>query len=291
MKLIVNRFQGNKNQDDSLWYGGKVANIITDKETFSIVANGEVRCELIAKHDIEIDDYEYKKGEVILKVVDKNNHGIFKYEMGKFIKNDSELYELINGNNPDYELELENNNWLEVFYKHDENGESDVLDCSTIDEAIKEIIEEIKDTIKFENDDIIYCRSAIHDDVAVKNQEEKCKINIINNCKNQLYDLFVDNGFSGLNPYDNPAFSTLLDKANSNSKIYVSNITRISRDGIKMQEISTDLLKKESNIYMALEKENLSDYLKQVGYIILSRNMLDSEEELDHEEMEEIEYE
>lgn len=291
MKLIINKYQGTKTQNDSLWYGGKVAEIITDKETYSIIANGQVRCELIAKHDIEIDDYKYKKGEVILNIVDKNNSGEFKYKMEQFIANDDELLELINGDNPDYEIEFGNNNWLEVFYEHDENGESDVLDCSTIDDAIKEIIDEIKDTIKIENDNIIYCRSANHDEFAVKKQEEVCKCTIIDNSENHLYDLFVDNGFSGLNPYDNPAFSTLLKNINSHSKIYTYNITRISRDIMKIQKIGDDLLKKESDIYMTLEKENLTDYTKKVENIVLSTNMLASEVELNHEEMEEIEYE
>lgn len=42
---------------------------------------------------------------------------------------------------------------------------------------------------------------------------------------------------------------------------------------------------------MTLEKENLTDYTKKVENIVLSTNMLASEVELNHEEMEEIEYE
>ena len=60
---------------------------------------------------------------------------------------------------------------------------------------------------------------------------------------------------------------------------------------MKIQKIGDNLLKKESDIYMTLEKENLTDYTKKVENIVLSTNMLASEGELNHEEMEEIEYE
>lgn len=291
MKLIVNRFQGTKTQNDSLWYGGKVAEIITDNEIYTIIANGEVRCELIAKHDIEINDCKFKKGEVVLSIIDKNNSGKFKYEIENFITNDEDLAELINNDNPDFELELGNNNWLEVFYEKDETNESDVLDCSNIDEAINEILEEIKDTIKIENENIIYCRSAIQNEFAVRKQEEICKCYIIDNSEDHSYNLFVDNGFSGLNCYTNPAFSSLLKKINSSSKIYVSDAPRLSRDVIKLLEVNKELYAKKCDIYFVLEKEKLSDYTERFKNILLSSNMLARENELNSEEMEEIEYE
>lgn len=202
MKLIVNRFQGSKTQNDSLWYGGKVAEIITDNETYTIIANGEVRCELIAKHDIEINDYNFKKGEVVLNIIDKNNSGKFKYEIESFITNDNELLELINNNNPDFELEIGNNNWLEVFYEKDETNESDVLDCSNIDEAINDILEEIKDTIKIENENIIYCRSALQNDSysgsLCKNTIEKIAygMDLSYSELNKLLEEYHPNGFN-----------------------------------------------------------------------------------------------
>ncbi len=288
MKLIVNRFQGTKTQNNSLWYGGKVAEIITDNEIYTIIANGEVRCEVIAKHNLEINDCEFKKGEVVLSVIDKNNSGKLKYELEGFITNDDELAELIDNTNPDFEINFENNNWLEVFY---EDNESAVLDCSNIDEAINEMLEEIKDTIKIENENIIYCRSALQDEFAVRKQEEVCKCCIMDNCEDHSYSLFVDNGFSGLNCYNNPAFAILLKKMNSNSKIYVSDVPRLSRNIINLQEVNKNLQSQNCDIYFVLEKSNLSDYTNKIQNIFLSNNMLERDGGFNQEEMEEIEYE
>jgi len=281
MKLIVNKYQGTKNQNESLWYGGKVAEIIKDDKTYTIEAIGDIRCDLIAKHDIKINDVDYKKGDVILNIIDKNNSGGFKREIEEFIKNDDELNDLILNDNPDYELVFGNNNWLEVFY---DNGESDILDCATIDEAISNILENIKDKIKLENNNIIYCRSANLSEFAVKKQEEICKCYIIDNNDNHLYDLFVDNGISGLEPFENPAFSSMINLSEKGKNFYAKDITRLSRNVLESVKICDIVSNSNSDFYLVDDHKSLLE-IKKIA-TEFARSCIESEkeeEDLEHE--------
>ncbi len=281
MKLIVNKYQGTNDQNDSLWYVGKIAQIIKDDKTYTIKAVGDVVCDLIAKHDIKINDVDYKKGNVILNIIDKKNSGEFKKKIETFIKNDNELNDLILNENPDYELVFGNNNWLEVFY---DNGKSDILDCVTIDEAINNILENIKDKIKLENNNIIYCRSANFSEHSVESQEEICKHYIFENSGNHLYDLFVDNGFNGLDPFKNPAFSSMINLSEKGKIFYSKDITRLARDFIESSKIYDIILNNNADFYLVDAHESLLKIGKVDNQVISSCIELEKEEDdLEHE--------
>lgn len=289
MKLIVNKYQGTKNQNESLWYGGKVAEIIKDDKTYTIEAIGDIRCDLIAKHDTKINDIGYKKGDVILNIIDKNNSGEFKRKIEEFIKNDDELNDLILNDNPDYKLVFENNNWLEVFY---DNGESDILDCATIDEAISDVLEKIKDKIKLENNNIIYCRSANLSEFAVKKQEEICKCHIFDNTDNHSYDLFVDNGISGLDPFENPAFSSMINLSEKGKMFYAKDITRLSRNLQRLTDIKEIFKNSNSDIFLVNDNKYVyKELLKKVELPLFFEEICNNEEKLENREKGEIEYE
>lgn len=281
MKLIVNKYQGTKEQNESLWYGGKVAEIIKDDETYTIEAIGDIRCDLIAKHDMKINDIDYKKDEVILNIIDKNNSGGFKREIEMFIHNDEELNDLILNDNPDYELVFGNNNWLEVFY---DNGESDILDCATIDDAIIDVLENIKDKIKLENNNIIYCRSANLSEFAVKKQEEICKHYIFDNNADHSYDLFADNGISGLEPFENPAFSSMINLSKKGKVFYAKDITRLTRDVTESLKIFDIVSNTNADFYLIDDHKSLSDIKKIANEF--ARSCIEAEKEegdLEHE--------
>ena len=281
MKLIVNKYQGTNDQNGSLWYVGKIAQIIKDDKTYTIKAVGDVVCDLIAKHDIKINDVDYKKGNVVLNIIDKKNSGEFKKKIETFIKNDNELNDLILNENPDYELVFGNNNWLEVFY---DNGKSDILDCVTIDEAINNILENIKDKIKLENNNIIYCRSAKFSEHSVESQEEICKQYIFENSGNYLYDLFVDNGFNGLDPFKNPAFSSMINLSEKGKIFYSKDITRLARDFIESSKIYDIILNNNADFYLVDAHESLLKIEKVDNQVISSCIELEKEEDdLEHE--------
>lgn len=286
MKLIINKYQGNNNQDNSLWYGGKVAEVITDKETYTIEAIGDVRCNLIAKHDMTIDDIDYKKGDVIENVTDKNGIGLFKEKLEKFIKNDDELIQILIDENPDYELAFGNNNWLELFYENEK--ESDVLDVDSIDEAIKNVLEQIKEDLKLEQDNIIYCRSANYSDNATRDQELVCA-NYINKNNNisKDYDLFVDNGFSGIKPFENPAFFVMINQIKDGKEIYTSDISRMSRNVIDVFNICKKIESNNGNLLL-VNNPNSLDMIKSMNIEDMINN---HDSSIENEIEEEIEYE
>lgn len=270
MKLIINKLQGTKNRDKSLWYGGKVAEIITDKRKYEIEAIGNIRCELIAKTDLVIDDIEYKKDDIIVSVVDKNNSGVFLNKLGKYLKNDEELVLVMLDEHPNYGLEFGNNNWLEVFYKTEKSTEeSYVLDCSGIDDAINQVVEEaIKKMKPSSNKYVIYCRCASYSDYADRVQESLCKKKLCLNHKTDKADVFIDNGFSGITPLENPAFSILVNKYLDNKIIYTSNIDRLSRDVKSLDEVLSIIKEKNSDIYIVNENKLLSDYASSIKTLI-----------------------
>ncbi len=286
MKLIINKYQGNNNQDNSLWYGGKVAEVITDKETYTIEAIGDVRCNLIAKHDMTIDDIDYKKGDVIENVTDKNGIGLFKEKLEKFIKNDDELIQMLIDENPDYELVFGNNNWLELFYESEK--ESDILDIDSIDGAIKNVLEQINEDLKLEQNNIIYCRSANYSDTATKDQELVCA-NYINknNSISKDYDLFVDNGFSGIKSFENPAFSVMINQIKDGKQLYTSDVSRISRNVIDALNICKKIESNNANLLLVNDPNSL-DMIKSMNIEDMINNHNSS---IENEIEEELEYE
>ena len=90
----------------SIWYGGILASITSGENEFSLYANGDVRAYLIDK----------RNDETIAYVKDKSNAGCFGDEMSQYIKNDAHLMEIIREEDPIYSLEIDDNNWFEVFF-------------------------------------------------------------------------------------------------------------------------------------------------------------------------------
>jgi len=124
---------------DCMWYDGLVAKIHTEKGQYCIFANGQIKATLLSKNENgKLEEIAYVKG-------DGTN---FYQKIKEYIKNDKELNEIQNGEHPLYELEIDNNNWLEVDLLNKENeyeGLDIVLDSGSVKDAIKEVIEMIPD--------------------------------------------------------------------------------------------------------------------------------------------------
>ena len=96
-----------------------MASITSGKNEFSLYANGDVRAYLIDK----------RNDETIAYVKDKSNAGCFGEEMSQ------------------YSLEIDDNNWFEVFFDKlngVETGSSFVSECDNVFETITEIVENIE---------------------------------------------------------------------------------------------------------------------------------------------------
>lgn len=125
-------------REDSLWYGGLVAEISYKGYTFMLGAYGDVRASLLNENDDEV-----------VYVRDKNNAGAFFEEMKDYISDDFEL-ELLKSNEPlergghTYWLVFENNNWWEVLVETPDGHTLDtgwVCNGDLYSEAIAEIME------------------------------------------------------------------------------------------------------------------------------------------------------
>ena len=119
------------------WYGGCVAEIAYKGFKFLLGAYGDVRATLFRKAD----------NVELAYVKDKSNGGYFYSEMSEFIKDDEELDQMIEGEHPDYTLEIDNNNWWEYYITTPE-GEvidaDDICDSYRFSEALNEMIDYIE---------------------------------------------------------------------------------------------------------------------------------------------------
>lgn len=292
MKIIVNRYDNKKGLENVLWYGGVIASIeCDDKSKYEIAARGIVSCKLVAKKDFvfeeeleeydDIDEYDeeydedyervykqsfYRKGEVIAWVKDKGETELFYKEMKKFIKDDEHLVSILTDSDETYELDFDNNNWIELSYYNPE-GEAEydvVLDDDDICNAIKSVMEEIRSNDNFKRKEhSIYCRSALYSEGAI---EKQIKSNLDElkrkypDLKQEDVNIYVDNGFGGLE-LNNPAFLYLLDdlKTNNMKDIYTTSIDRISRNIINVMKIQNDFKDLNTDIYCSKEKIYLKD--------------------------------
>lgn len=117
------------------WYGGQCAKIEHNGYIASIEAIGDVYAEYAPN------------GECECYVKDKNNAGWFYNEMRNYIKGDKELYEAINND----DLIIDYNNWWECFIIDPQGNFHDLmwaLDADYLDDAIKEVEENLEDMIK-----------------------------------------------------------------------------------------------------------------------------------------------
>jgi len=127
---------------DSMWFGGPIFSLKNEEKNILIELNacGDINASLIRLED----------DAIIESVKDTRNSGAFYSEMSYYIKGDTELYAMENGEHPTYELVLENNNWFECFVSklNDYNDYySDVVDGNLID-----ILEDIESLINFAED-------------------------------------------------------------------------------------------------------------------------------------------
>ena len=288
MKIIVNRYDNKKGLENVLWYGGVVASIeCDDKSKYELSARGIVSCKLIAKKDFvleeeleEYDDFDestedyervykqsfYRKGEVVAWVKDKGETGLFYHGMKDYIKDDEHLVSILTDNDENYELVFDNNNWIELsYYNPDGEVEYDVvLDDDDICNAIKSVMEEIRSNDNFKRKEYsIYCRSALYSEEAIERQIQNNLTEIKRkypNLKQEDINIYVDNGFSGLE-LNNPAFSYLLEdlKTNNMKDIYTTSIDRISRNIINVMQIQNDFKDLNTDIYCSKEKIYLKD--------------------------------
>ncbi len=196
------------------------------------------------------------------------------------------LFQMLIDENPDYELVFGNNNWLELFYESEK--ESDILDIDSIDGAIKNVLEQIKEDLKLEQNNIIYCRSANYSDTATKDQELVCA-NYINknNSISKDYDLFVDNGFSGIKSFENPAFSVMINQIKDGKQLYTSDVSRISRNAIDVLNICKKIESNNANLLLVNDPNSL-DMIKSMNIEDMINNHNSS---IENEIEEELEYE
>lgn len=137
--LKINDFIDIDHQD-SLWYGGSVAEIKYKGYTFDISATGDVYATLLNSD-----------GEEIAYVKDKNNSAAFYGEMQSYIKNDKQLYKAQNSGR----LILDHSNWWECFLTLPNGTFVDMmlsLDASTISEAIEEVAATMDEIISWQED-------------------------------------------------------------------------------------------------------------------------------------------
>lgn len=120
------------------WYGGQCATVEHNGYIASIEACGDVYAEYYENDETD----EYKA-----RVKDKSNGGLFYHEMAPYIKNDEELYKAIRNEN----LMFDYNNWWECFIIDPQGNFHDLmwaLDSDYLDDAIKEVEENLEDIIK-----------------------------------------------------------------------------------------------------------------------------------------------
>lgn len=118
------------------WYGGDVAEIKYKGYTLAICANGDV-----------VADLSDANGDEITRVKDKGNNGVFYDEMRAYISGDAQLRKLIS----EERLMFDYNNWWECFVTTPSGQDIDAMwdmDAYTMDEAIKEVLEEMDQVIE-----------------------------------------------------------------------------------------------------------------------------------------------
>lgn len=118
------------------WYGGDVAEIKYKEYTFSVSAIGDV-----------IANLTDNIGDEIARVKDKGNNGVFYDEMRSYITGDEQLMQFI----AEERLIFDYNNWWECFVTLPSGEFIDLmwaLDGNKIDEAVKEVLEEMDQVIK-----------------------------------------------------------------------------------------------------------------------------------------------
>lgn len=137
------------NRLDCLWYGGELATIkVSEKLTIELDIYGDVYAYLFDRN-----------GDVLARVKDKNNMGVFGDEMLSYLKTDKQLRKAIDSG----KLELDYNNWIEydgVIRKNpaDERGtfiDLGIICDNILDNNILTAIEQALDSINEIKEEIL----------------------------------------------------------------------------------------------------------------------------------------
>lgn len=127
----------NKDRQSHYWFGGPVVRFKSDKMPeyiFELGAYGDVKATLINK----------LTNEEIVSVKDKRNSASFYDKMRGYIKNDEELYQLLDQEHETYTLDIANNNWWECYGVNRQTREivelDNILNADLLSEAIDEAI-------------------------------------------------------------------------------------------------------------------------------------------------------
>lgn len=126
-------------KNDSIWYGGTIADIYYKGYNFVVAAIGDVRADI---YRILPDGNK----ELLDEVNDKNNSGEMNGCIESYIHNDEELYNALYYDIGPYRIELQNNNWFEGFYIKPDRTFVDlswVIEDDSPHEAIKSMLEYI----------------------------------------------------------------------------------------------------------------------------------------------------
>lgn len=281
-----------KKHDYCYWYGGFVANVKASSGEYRIYARGQIRCDLIAKKGFK-DEYgnEYKEGKILATIKDKNEDGIFMNEMSYFIKDDSELSEILQGKHELYELKIENNNWFNLeFYNREGEFEYDYdLESIRLDDAIEEVKEIIWNQNKNNIQYGIYCRvqSSYDSDFALNNQQYNC-IKILNdNIKNNTDVIRIYRDFSSIKKLPAALTNMLADIEDKKIKtIYTYSLSRLTRNTEQLYNIQKILKKNNADIFSIKENISIRDNL----LIINPNEIIPIEKDNTNERVNESEY-
>lgn len=276
MNLLIEKHYNNEiGYDNCLWHGGKLFTIKYNNDIYELYARGIVDCRLIAKTDYTDEDGNfYQKDSVIVRIKDKNDSGIFRDKMEYYIKNDTELSSLLRGEHPLFSLELDNHNWLELTH-YDKDGNVEDIDLNNVyvSDAIKEVVEDIK-----EKDNecyyAIYCRTANYDDRAIEMQKQICLNKLIKekgkNVINRVI-YYIDNGKNGRNFYNSEFVKMLNDMYNNKIiKIYTYEISRLSRNINGILELKEILDNNYSDAYIVLDNKY---FIRGLGNILTLKDL------------------
>ena len=125
---------------NTLWYGGNVAEIKYKGYRLVIAAVGDVKVEVADEND-----------NYVGYVKDKNNAGIFYKEFRHFIRDDKHLVKLIANNH----IIFENNNWWECFMYLPDGTFVDMmmaLESDLLSEAILEVADSMDEILEYGKD-------------------------------------------------------------------------------------------------------------------------------------------
>lgn len=131
-----------RNQYDSLWYGGDIAEVQYRGWRFILSACGDIFATLSDKAD---PDHE------LFYVKDKNNRGILGTELQHYIANDKALLAARLGHHTKYRLEMDSGNWWECFPVSEDGKFHDImwaLESDSVLDALPEIIGSMDDIVQ-----------------------------------------------------------------------------------------------------------------------------------------------